>query len=225
MDQYVENFGILSEKAFNQIQTLNVMIVGLGGLGGHLANTLTRLGVNHLFLVDFDTFSISNLNRQLFSNHYNIGLSKVLSIKDELLKIQPNIEVKTYIKRIEDIQISELKHIDIIFDAVDHILTKLYLEKLASDLSIPFIHGAIAGYFGQIGFMMPGSHILSDLYQNQTKGIEKELRSPSFTPAIIANMMVSEFVKWISNKDTTLVNQLMMIDLLNHHYEIMIKKE
>jgi molybdopterin/thiamine biosynthesis adenylyltransferase len=225
MNQFVENFGILSQETFDRLKEANVMIVGLGGLGGHLANTLTRLGVNHLFLVDFDTFSMSNLNRQLFSNQKNIGKSKVMTIKEELIHIQPNLKVVIYNEHVEQLDQSITEQIDFIFDAVDNIKTKLYLETLATKHAIPLFHGAIGGYYGQVGIVMPGSHLLSSIYQNQEKGIEKELKSPSFTPAIIANMMAMEFIKFLSNKEKALINQLMMIDLFNHAYEIMLKKE
>lgn len=222
MDQFVENFGIISQGSFEKIKKIKILIVGLGGLGGYLANTLIRLGVSHLFLVDYDLFSVSNMNRQLFSNQKTISKSKVIQVKEELILINPNANIKIFDKRIEDIKMDEYKDIDIIFDAVDHIPTKIFLESLATKLNVPLIHGAIGGYFGQIGVIMPNEYILKEIYQSN-HGIEQHLRSPSFTPPIISNMMCVEFVKWIEQKDF-LKNQIMMIDLLNYSFQIMIKK-
>ena len=85
------------------------------------------------------------------------------------------------------------------------------------------IHGAIAGWYGQLGIIMPGSNILSELYKDSKHGIESELMSPTFTPGVIGNMMISEFVKYILKKEA-LVNQILYIDLLDHEYRIMYKK-
>ena len=58
MIQFQENLGIMSKDSLSKIQQLNVIIIGLGGLGGHISNTLTRLGVEKMTLIDFDVFLV-----------------------------------------------------------------------------------------------------------------------------------------------------------------------
>jgi tRNA A37 threonylcarbamoyladenosine dehydratase len=77
LEQYWNNLGIMSSMELDAIQNKKIMIVGLGGLGGHVADSLVRLGVSRIMLVDFDVFEVSNLNRQLYSTHENIGEYKV----------------------------------------------------------------------------------------------------------------------------------------------------
>jgi len=224
MKQFQENLGILTQLESDDLMNTKVLIVGLGGLGGYIANSLTRLGVKSMILVDYDSFEVSNLNRQLFSQHINLGEKKTDVLKRELLSINPFVNITTYSNKIETLDDSLLQDIDILIDAVDNIHTKCYLEKLGTKLNKPLLHGAIGGWFGQFGLIMPGSNLLNELYETHTPGLEKTLKSPTFTPGIIANLMVSEFVKFITKKEHSLINQIMMIDLLNHDYQIIFDK-
>ena len=70
------NRGILSETELEKVSQTRILLVGLGGLGGHLVNSLARLGVRSLMLVDYDRFSPTNLNRQLFSSTETLGKYK-----------------------------------------------------------------------------------------------------------------------------------------------------
>ena len=85
------------------------MIVGLGGLGGHLADNLVRLGVSKLMLVDFDVFEVSNLNRQLYSTQHNIGDYKVHVLREQLQKINQDCLIEVSIEKIEDLLIENLR--------------------------------------------------------------------------------------------------------------------
>jgi len=78
-----KNFGIFSPAELSKIAKTRVLIVGLGGIGGYLANALARLGVRQLTLVDFDKFKVTNLNRQLFSS-LKIQFPMVLNMEDGL---------------------------------------------------------------------------------------------------------------------------------------------
>ncbi len=224
MHQFEENLGIMNVEELNRIKALKVMIVGLGGLGGHVANTLVRLGVQHLTLSDSDRFTLSNLNRQLFSHHETINEFKVEVVRDGLLEINPNVDVIVYEEKVQHLEDYLFADADVIIDCVDHIPTKLYLETMASKAQKPLLHGAIAGWYGQFGFVMPNSAMLKELYQDRQEGIEKTLRSPSFTPAIVANMMVAELVKYIKKDKGTLINELASIDLLTNEIQSFFKR-
>lgn len=208
--RYQMNMGVLTEEELMHLQTKEVIIVGLGGLGGNLANQLVRLGVNHLTLIDFDRFSESNLNRQLFSNMNNIGHFKVDVVSDELKKIHPNIVLNTIKGRIEDIQ--ELQG-DYIIDCVDHIETKIYLSKLSKQLNKPLLHGSCGGWYGQVGWILPNSSLIEDLYSKEDTGLEEDLLNPPYAPNVVASFMASEFTKMIKNSPTLVVNQILFIDL------------
>ena len=218
IEQYKNNLGIMTSKELETIQDQKIMIVGLGGLGGHIADNLVRLGVKRLMLVDFDVFEESNLNRQLYSAHNNLGEYKVDVLKEELHKINPECSIHVSIEKIEDLLIENLRDIDYVIDAVDSPQTKVHIAELANNLKVPLLHGACAGWYGQVGMILPGCTLIQDIYQDKDQGLEKDLLNPSFTPAAIAAIMVSELVKYITKKPTSTINQLRLIDLLNDEF-------
>ena len=222
--EFSKNLGILSEKEWLALSKTKILIIGLGGLGGYLANSLIRLGIRELILIDPDQFSSSNLNRQLFSSHDSIGKFKVEVVKSELLKISSNLDIEIHKDCVQNLDVNTFDKIDIIVDCVDDIPTKLFLEEKASIHLKPLLHGAIGGWYGQIGIALPGSNLLHEMYGNQDSGLETSLRSPTFMPAVVANLMVSELVKFFLNKTEVLRNQIMMIDVLNHEYKVIYKK-
>ncbi len=222
--QYSRNMGIMNDSELKKFIFTKVLVVGVGGLGGYIASSLARIGVSSITIVDYDDFDESNLNRQMFSTLSSISKSKVEVVKQGLLEINPNLNIKAIHTKLDDsFDITNFENIDIVFDAVDNIESKVLLEKYCNTFNIPLIHGAIAGWYGQLGIIMPGSGILSELYKDKKHGIESELMSPTFTPGIIGNMMISEFTKFILKKES-LINQILYVDLLDHEYRIMFKK-
>ena len=214
--RYIENSGLLSEQDMIQIQNLNLLLVGVGGIGGNLANQLIRLGVTSLTIVDFDVFDESNLNRQLFSNETSIGKFKVDIVKQELLKINSKTDIKIYRSKIEDLLEHDFDQYDIIIDAVDSIQTKIYLSKLCKEYNKPLLHGSCAGWYGQVGILESSTNLLQDFYQDAQKGLEETLKNPPFAPAIVSSIMISELVKYITDSSNYNVNELIFIDLKNN---------
>jgi len=217
------NRGIMSDAELEKVSKTRILLVGLGGLGGHLANSLTRLGIHAIALVDDDRFSVSNLNRQLFSSTETLGKYKTEAVSKELMKINPEIELTSYPIRIQEIDTAVFGKIDLIIDAVDDIKTKLYLEAVGKKHRIPLLHGAIGGWYGQIGLSLPGSNLLSDFYGDAPRGLEKALGSPTFIPPVIANLMIAEMIKFLCGRFPNLANQLMMVDVLNHDSRVVFK--
>ncbi len=224
MEQDSRNMGILSLEELQTIKNTNILVVGAGGLGGYICNSLIRLGVKHLTIIDYDDFEISNLNRQIFSTVKTLNKAKVTVTKEELLKINPQAIIKILkIKYDEAISKSLYDSIDIVFDAVDNIKTKLLLEEHCTRFNKSLIHGAIGGWYGQIGIILPHSNILKELYKDKVDGIEKTLKSPTFIPGIVGNMMISEFLKYRLQKES-LTNKILFIDVLDHEYRIIYQK-
>ncbi|MCF7924790.1 MAG: ThiF family adenylyltransferase [Candidatus Izimaplasma sp.] len=208
--RYKMNMGVLNKQDLIKIQQKDVIIIGLGGLGGNVVNQLVRLGVNRMTIVDFDCFEESNLNRQLFSNMKNIGKYKVDVISKEIKKINPQVTIRIIKKRIQNV-----KHIsgDYMIDCVDNIETKIYLSKLSNQLQIPLLHGSCGGWYGQVGWISPKCTLIEDLYGSEEKGLENELLIPSYVANVVASYMVSEFIKMIKNSSTIILDNILFIDL------------
>lgn len=214
----------MSESEMEKVASTRILLVGLGGLGGFVANSLARLGVKSLVLVDYDRFSTSNLNRQLFSSVDTLGKSKVDVLVGELKKVNPDIEITAFLDSVYNLDASVYEKVGMIIDAVDEIKTKLYLETVCEKHHLPLLHGAVGGWYGQLGISLPASHLLHDFYGASKEGLEKTMGAPTFIPPIIANLMIAEFIKYFTHRTGVLSNQILMVDTLNHSEKIVFKK-
>jgi molybdopterin-synthase adenylyltransferase len=219
--RYLKNEKMLSREENLSLREKKVIVVGCGGLGGHIIEQLARLGIGHITAIDGDVFDESNLNRQLLSNVENIGKSKALTAKEHIKKINPDVEVNAVQVFLDDSNAEELiKGHDVICDALDNLATRVLLQKYAENLKIPMVYGAIAGWYGQVTTIFPGDNMIGSVYQGSNKGIEQELGNPSFTPALVASIEVSEVVKILTGKGQLLRNRFLMINLLDQEYEV-----
>lgn len=108
-----------SSAVQEKLNHAKVAIAGLGGLGSNVAIALARIGVGHLHLIDFDRVDITNLNRQQYFMHH-IGMYKTEALKEQLLEINPYLDIVTDCVKVEDENIKEIfKDEDIICEAFD----------------------------------------------------------------------------------------------------------
>ena len=119
-----EIYAALNERHSPEIQAVlsagNVAIAGLGGLGSNVAYSLTRIGVGHLHLIDFDVVDVTNLNRQQYFMEH-VGMYKTEALKSLLMKINPYIEIKTDCVMVTEENIKELFcDNDIVCEAFDN---------------------------------------------------------------------------------------------------------
>ena len=211
-ERYTRNIGTLTLDEMNTLQKKRVCIIGCGGLGGHILEMLTRIGILNITVVDGDVFSPSNLNRQVLCTEKNIGEYKAVHAVQRVKQINSAVTISAHTMFLNDDNAEAILHgHDVIVDALDNVPTRLLLEKHAEALNIPLIHGAIHGWMAQIAVIMPGDKILSRLYGTAAKAPTPT--NPSFTPAFCASLQVSETVKLLCGKETLAKNQLLMFDL------------
>lgn len=132
---------IIEEDNFNKIKNAKVLIVGIGGVGGYALESLVRSGVEDITIVDGDTVSLSNLNRQIIATQNTIDKEKIIVAKNRALEINPNIKINTINKFIDKDNINELfdDSYNYIIDACDTITTKVLLIKHALERNIKII--------------------------------------------------------------------------------------
>ena len=224
MERYIRNMKTLSKEENDKLKEFKVCVVGCGGLGGYVIEMLGRIGIGSITAVDGDVFAESNLNRQILSSTETIGLGKALMAKQRMEKINPLIEVKVVSEMLtEENSLDILKDHHVVVDALDSIPTRLMLQESCKKLNIPMIHGAIAGWYGQVTTIFPGDDTLNKIYgkdKKESKGIEKEMGNPSFTPALTASIEVSEVIKLLIGRGELLRKKILFIDLLSSEYDI-----
>jgi molybdopterin/thiamine biosynthesis adenylyltransferase len=110
-----------------------------------------------------------------------------------------------------------LSGLDCIVDAVDNVTARLELEAVCSELNVPLVHGAIAGWYGHVATIYPGENSMQKIYRHWTggKGVEQQLGNPSFTPAVAASLEVAEVCKVLLGQGALLRNRKLAFNLLD----------
>jgi len=140
-DQYSRTRLLLGESGIHKLRNARVILFGLGGVGGYTAEALARSGIGHIDLVDDDTVSLTNLNRQMLALHSTIGKHKVDVAADRIRDIDPTIEVRTYKTFFlpETAEQFDFTQYDYVIDAIDTVSGKLALIAKAKEAGVPVI--------------------------------------------------------------------------------------
>ncbi len=201
--------------AEEQIQLLEskVVIIGQGGLGGHLSNFMARMGIGSLVLVDGDVFDHSNLNRQILATENTLGKSKAKVTSDYCKLINPEIETSIWATNFTAENGEEiLDGADLVLDALDQIPMRKTLFSIARKMSIPFIHGAVAERFGQTSTFLPEDpYTIDTMYPADTvAGGPPSVLAP--TVAVIASIQALEAVNVLCGHAPANAGKLVLFD-------------
>ena len=141
LEQFLRTEMLLGSEALTRLQSARVAVFGLGGVGGYAVEALARSGVGSLDLIDSDTVSVSNLNRQILATHSTVGMLKVDAARQRVQDINPACNVKTYpIFYTPDTADSfDFTQYDYIVDAIDTVTGKLALVERAKAAGTPII--------------------------------------------------------------------------------------
>ena len=141
LEQFLRTEMLLGSEALTRLQSARVAVFGLGGVGGYVVEALARSGVGSLDLIDSDTVSVSNLNRQILATHSTVGMLKVDAARNRVLDINPACNVKTWpVFYTPDTADSfDFTQYDYIVDAIDTVTGKLALVERAKAAGTPII--------------------------------------------------------------------------------------
>lgn len=220
--RYLKNMSTLSEREIKVLNSKKVCVVGCGGLGGYNIEILCRIGVENITIVDGDVFDTSNLNRQLNSNEKNIGKEKAEETYKRIKLINSKVKVNKVMDFMTEINAEKiLAGHDVVVDCLDNIESRMLLEKTCEKLKIVFVHGSIAGFYGQVSSVYPGDKIVEKIYKNYngTKGIEASIGNLPFIAGVIASIQASETVKILLEKGETLRRKMLLVDLLDNSFD------
>ena len=140
----------INETDLSSLKKKSVLLIGVGGVGEHVATYLLTNGVINLTIVDYDKVEISNLNRQILLTEKDIGRCKVDVVKEALLFRNSEANITSLNLKIDKDNISSIiNNYDLVIDAVDNWKTKLIISKETNLKNIPFLHIGVDGYKGQ----------------------------------------------------------------------------
>mgnify|MGYP002622780662 CR=1 FL=1 len=147
VNQFSRTEIILGKESLERLKKARVAIFGIGGVGGFVAESLARAGIFHLDLIDNDTVSLTNINRQIIAFHSTIGQAKVFVMKERILDINPECEVNAiqcfFLPENKDS--FDFTKYDYVVDAVDTVKAKLQIITQAKEANIPVISSMGAG--------------------------------------------------------------------------------
>ena len=141
MDAFSRTRFLLGENGMDKLQKAHVAVFGLGGVGGYVVEALARSGIGALTLVDHDTISITNINRQLLATRATIGMDKCQAAYERVKSIDPDISVNA-IKEFylpETAGLFDFTKFDYVVDAVDTVTAKLSLMEASKQAHVPII--------------------------------------------------------------------------------------
>ena len=140
-EQFLRTAMLLGEEAIGKLQSARVAVFGIGGVGGYTVEALARAGIGHIDVIDNDTVSRSNINRQILATHSTVGMAKVEAAKQRILDINPDCQVVMHqvFYTPETEGQFDFTQYDYIVDAIDTVTGKLALVQNAHAVSTPII--------------------------------------------------------------------------------------
>ena len=164
---------LLGEEAMMRLKNARVAVFGIGGVGGYVAEALARSGIGALDLIDNDTVSVSNINRQIIATDKTVGSYKTDVMKERILEINPEAEVTVshcfFLPENRDE--FEFGKYSYIADAVDTVTAKLELVVMANEYNVPIISSMGAG-----NKLDPAAFEVADIYKTSVCPLAKIMR-------------------------------------------------
>lgn len=172
-EQFCRTELLIGTEAINILSKARVAVFGIGGVGGYVTEALVRSGIQHIDIIDHDTVSISNINRQIIATHSTLGKYKVDVMKDRILDINPVAQVTVhkcfYLPETKDQ--FDFSQYDYIIDAVDTVTAKIQLILEAKKAGTKIISSMGAG-----NKLDPSQFKVSDIYKTSVCPLARVMR-------------------------------------------------
>ena len=141
INEYSRTELLIGSEGMEQLRGASVLVFGVGGVGSHCIEALARSGIGHLILVDNDTVSLTNINRQSIALHSTVGQYKTKVMKEKIRDIDPAIRVDTYETFVlpDNVETVFREQPDYVIDAIDTVTAKLAVIEYALERGIPVI--------------------------------------------------------------------------------------
>ncbi|EGT0642911.1 MULTISPECIES: molybdopterin-synthase adenylyltransferase MoeB [Citrobacter] len=208
------------------LKEARVLVVGVGGLGCAATQYLAGAGVGHLTLLDFDTVSVSNLQRQTLHSDATVGQPKVLSARDALARINPYIAITPVNALLDESEIHALiaEH-DLVLDCTDNVSIRNQLNAGCFAARIPLVSGAAIRMEGQITVFTyqegePCYRCLSRLFgENALTCVEAGVMAPLI--GVIGSLQAMEAIKLLANYGKPASGKIVMYDAMTCQFREM----
>ncbi|HSA07371.1 MAG TPA: HesA/MoeB/ThiF family protein [Candidatus Gastranaerophilales bacterium] len=198
-----------------------ILVAGAGGLGSGVISSLVSLGIGSLGIIDFDKVERSNLNRQFIHAENAEGKFKAESAYQWIKNYSSDTRVNIYkIKLDENFQGNFFENYDLVIDCFDSFKSKFVLNEICVKKGVPFIHGGVEEFSGQVLTVIPGkSSCLSCLFDDPDIYTQRIIGIISPTVNVIASIQAMEAVKYLLNTGSLLTDTLLTYDGLKQKFK------
>ncbi|HEX8960697.1 MAG TPA: molybdopterin-synthase adenylyltransferase MoeB [Geobacteraceae bacterium] len=225
-DEQIERYSrhiILKEvggKGQKRLLDGKVLIIGAGGLGSPIALYLAAAGVGTIGIADADVVDLSNLQRQIAHHTRDIGAPKVLSAKEKMTAMNPDVTVNTYHEWVSAANILDIiEGYDFVIDGTDNFAAKFLINDACVLGKKPYSHGGILQFVGQTITVRPGE---SPCYRCLFPQPPPKDAIPTCSqagvigvlPGVIGTIQATEAVKFLLEKGNLLTGHILMYDAL-----------
>ena len=172
-NQFSRTENLIGNANLEKLKNARVAVFGIGGVGGYVVEALARAGVYNIDIIDNDTVSVTNINRQIIATHSSIGKQKTEVMKARVLDINPNANVNVFNTFFmpENSSQFDFSIYDYIIDAVDTVTAKIELVMKANDSNVPIISSMGTG-----NKLDPTAFLVSDIYKTSVCPLAKVMR-------------------------------------------------
>ena len=173
LDQFSRTELLLGKEAMERLKNARVAVFGVGGVGGYVCEALARSGVGAFDLIDNDTVSLTNLNRQIIATHKTIGRVKVEVMRERILDINPKADgwIHECFFLPENASEFDFSKYDYVVDAVDTVTAKLEIIMRAKKVNVPVISSMGAG-----NKLDASKFLVTDIYKTKVCPLAKVMR-------------------------------------------------
>lgn len=200
-----------------KLKAARVLVVGAGGLGSPAIAYLAAAGVGTLGVVDHDTVSISNLQRQVIHQSAGVGVPKVESAREFVAGLNAHVQFVPHIERINSDNASGLMEgYDLVLDGTDNFSTRAVTATAAQAAGLTLVSGAVSMFDGQVTVFAPGGPRFTDLYPDTPDDADlpacEVVGVLGAVTGVIGTLMAMEAIKLITGIGDPLVGRLLLYD-------------
>ena len=201
-----------------KILAANVLIVGAGGLGSPVAMYLAAAGIGSITIYDNDEVDLSNLQRQIAHHTPDIGTDKVISTRQTLNKLNPDVNVRAVKQRLTGEQLDlEVINADVVLDCSDNFSTRFAINNACVKHQTALVSGAAIRFEGQVSVFTPGfnnSPCYNCLYNSDGEELQNCVTNGVIAPitGIVGSIQALEAMKLIMGIGETLTGRLLLLD-------------
>ena len=216
--RYQHNGQCISPADQAVLTRAHVVLVGCGGLGGHVLESLVRSGVGRITAVDPDVFEPSNANRQLLATVRTMGRSKVQAAQARAMEINPLVEVLAVAEEVTE---DRLYGAHAIADCLGGAQHRRALQAMASQAGVPLVSAAVSGWNVLIGSSWPGEPGLGEFMSSGAGPSAEQLQgNPCPAVALAASLQATELIHILLGIPSTLRGKLLMADLIEMRFSM-----